>query len=111
MWFLVEKIQRVKESQSRHVVEVREMETKRNKALEELRVDLVQFLPEESSDVIVRDIMGKFFKLREKEKSLGEVLKLRMQYKKEVTAAIEKIRYTQKSTDMQRWHNKAKKYV
>ena len=42
--------------------------------------------------MLVRDLMGQFAKLREKEESLGEVLTLRMQDKKEVTAAIEKIR-------------------
>ena len=40
------------------------METKTNKALEELRDDLVRFLPEEILDVLVRDIMGDFSKLR-----------------------------------------------
>ena len=34
-----------------------------NKALEELRVNIVQFLPEKSLDVLVRDLMGKFAKL------------------------------------------------
>ena len=34
-------------------------------------------------------LCGHFDKLREKEESLGEVLTLRMQDKKEVTAAIE----------------------
>ena len=34
---------------------------------------------------------------------------MKMQDKKEVTAAIEKIRDIQKRTDMQGWHNKAKK--
>ena len=43
-------------------------------------------------DVLVRYLMWKFSKLREKEGSLGEVLTLRIQDKKEVTAAIEKIR-------------------
>ena len=42
-------------------------------------------------NVLVRELMWKFDKLREKEESLGEVLTLRMQDKKEVTAAIEKI--------------------
>ena len=41
-----------------------------DKTLEELRVDLVQFLPEESFDVIVRDLIGQFAKLRYKEESL-----------------------------------------
>ena len=62
-----------------------------NKALEDLRVDLVQFLPEEILDVLVWELMGKFDKLREKEEILGEVLKLRIQDKKEVTAATKKI--------------------
>ena len=52
--------------------------------------------------------MGQFAKLREKEESLGEALTLRTQDKKEVTAAIEKIRDTQKRTDMQGWYNEAK---
>ena len=43
------------------------MQSKTNKALEEMRVDIVRFLPEESSDVLVWDLMGKFDKLREKE--------------------------------------------
>ena len=42
-------------------------------------------------DVLVRDLMGQFSKLMEKGESLGEVLKLSMQDKKEVTAEIEKI--------------------
>ena len=67
------------------------METKINKALEELRVDIVRFLPGESLDVLVQELMGEFSKLRENEESLGEVLTLRMQDKKEVTAATEKI--------------------
>ena len=41
-----------------------------NKTLEELRVDLVRFLPEEILDVLIRDIMGMLDKLREKEESL-----------------------------------------
>ena len=76
--------------------------------MEEIRVDLVRLLPEEILDVIIRDLMGQFAKLREKEESLGEVLTLSMQDKKEVTAAIEKIRYIQKRTDMQGRHNEAK---
>ena len=58
--------------------------------------------------MLVRDLMGQFAKLREKEESLGEVLTLRIQEKKEVTAAIEKIQDIQKSSDMQGWHNKSK---
>ena len=80
------------------------METQMNNTLEDLNVDLVRFLPEESSYVIVRYFMGQFSKLREKGETLGEVLVLRMQDKKEVTAAIEKIRDTQKRTEMQGWH-------
>ena len=68
------------------------METKTNKALEEPRVDLVQFLPEKILHVLVRDLMGHFSKLREKGDILGEVLTLRIQDKKGVTAVIEKIR-------------------
>ena len=48
MWFLGEKLRKVKEYWAKHEVEVRKMETKTNKAIEELRVDLVQLLPEES---------------------------------------------------------------
>ena len=59
--------------------------------MEELRVDLVQLLPEEISDLLVHDLMGQFAKLREKLESLGEVLTLKIQDKKKVTAAIEKI--------------------
>ena len=40
------------------------METKTNNALEELRVDLVRLLPEKMSDVLVREFMGKFYKIR-----------------------------------------------
>ena len=80
------------------------METRNNKALDDLGVDLVRFLTEESSDVLVKDLMGKFDKLREKEESIVEVLTLRMQDKKEVTAAIEMIRNIQKRTDMRGWH-------
>ena len=43
--------------------------------------------------MLVRDLMGKFYKLRYKEESIGELLVLKMQYKKEVTAVIENIRY------------------
>ena len=50
MW---EKLQKITESQEKHEVEVRDMETKTNKALEELRVDIVRFLPEESLDVLL----------------------------------------------------------
>ena len=67
------------------------MDTNMNKVMEDLRADLVRFLPEEILDVIVRDFVGMFAKLREKDDSLGEVLTLRMQDKKEVAAAIEKI--------------------
>ena len=49
--------------------------------------------------------MGQFAKLREKEESLGEVLTSRMQDKKEVPAAIEKIQDIQKRTDMQGCRN------
>ena len=49
------------------------MNTNTSKALEELRFDLVRFIPEESLDVIVQ-----FSKLRDKEDSLGEVLTFRM---------------------------------
>ena len=45
--FLGEKLRKVKESRAKHEVEVREMKTKTNKALEELRVDLVRLLSEE----------------------------------------------------------------
>ena len=69
----------MKESRAKHEVEVRKMETKTNKALEELMVDLVRFLPEERPNVLIRDLMGQFSKLRENEESLGEVLTLRMQ--------------------------------
>ena len=61
--FLEEKLQKVKESQAKHEVEVHDMETKTNKSLEELRVDLVRFIPEESLDMIVQDLMGEFSKL------------------------------------------------
>ena len=61
--FLEEKLRKVKESQAKHEVEVRDMETKTNKSLEELRVDLVRFIPEESLDMIVQDLMGEFSKL------------------------------------------------
>ena len=54
MWFLGEKLRKVKESWVKHEVEEHEMETKTNKALEELRVDLVRFLPEENSYVLIR---------------------------------------------------------
>ena len=46
------------------------METKMNKALEDLRVDFVRFLPEESLYVLVWDLMGQFDKLRENKESL-----------------------------------------
>ena len=54
----------MKESRAKHKVEVQEMETNMNKALKELRVDLVRFLPEESLDVLLQDLMGQFAKLR-----------------------------------------------
>ena len=91
------------------------MDTNMNKVMEDLRADLVRFLPEEILDVIVRDFVGMFAKLREKDDSLGEVLTLRMQDKKEVPAVIEKIRGIQKKTDMQGWNKygttKLKNYV
>ena len=91
MRFLGEILRKVKESRAKHEVEVRNMETKTNKTLEELRFNLVRFLPEESLFVLVQYLMGEFSKLGEKEESLGEVLTLRMQDNKEVTASIEKI--------------------
>ena len=54
--------------------------------------------------MLIWDLMVECSKLRDKEESLGEVLTLRMQDKKEVTEAIEKIRDIQKRTDMQGWH-------
>ena len=104
MQFMGEKIRKVKEYRARHEVEVCEMETKTKKALEDLRVDLVRFLPEESLYVIVRYLMGKFDKLREREESLGEVLTLKMQENKAMIEVIEKIRDIQKKTDMQGWN-------
>ena len=98
--FLGDKLRKVKEFLAKHKVEVRKMETKMNKALEEQRIDLFRFLPEKIPDVITQDLMGGVDKLREKEDRLGEVLTLRIQYKKEVTVAIEKIRDIQKRTDM-----------
>ena len=89
--FLGEKLRKVKEYRVKHEVEVHEMETKTKKALEEPRVYLVWLLPEEILDVFVQDLMGQFAKLRKKEESFWEVLTLRMQDKKEVTAAIKKI--------------------
>ena len=89
--FLGEKLRKVKESRAKHEVDVLDMETKMNKTLEDMRVDIVRFLPEESSDVLVWDIMEHFVKLREKGESLGEVLKLIMQDKKGVISAKEKI--------------------
>ena len=79
MRFLGEKLRKVKESRAKHDVEVCDMETKTNKALEELRVDIVWLLPEKILDVLVRDLMGHFSKLREKEEILGEVLTFRTQ--------------------------------
>ena len=66
-----EKLLKGKESQENHEMKVSKMETKMNKALEELRVDLVRFFPKEISDVLVQELMGQFAKLREKEESLG----------------------------------------
>ena len=82
MRFLGEKLWTVKEFRAKHDVEVREIETKTNKALDELRVDLVRFLPEESLDALVRELMGQFDKLNQKKEILGEVLTLRIQDKK-----------------------------
>ena len=53
----------MKESRTKYKAEVRKMETKTNKALDDLRVDLVRFLCEESLDVLIRDLMGHFSKL------------------------------------------------
>ena len=82
MRFLGEKLWTVKEFRAKHDVEVRKIETKTNKALDELRVDLVRFLPEESLDALVRELMGQFDKLNQKKEILGEVLTLRIQDKK-----------------------------
>ena len=49
---------------------------------------------------LVRELMGNFSKLMKNEEILGEVLKLRIQDKQEVTAATKKIRDTQKKTNM-----------
>ena len=87
------------------------METQTNKALGQLRVDLVRLIPEEILDVLIWDLMGQFGNLREKEYSLEEVLTLGMQGKKEVTAVIEKMRHTEEDGHAimsQRWHNEAK---
>ena len=54
--------------------------------------------------MLVRYLIGQFYKLRDKEESLGEVLTLRMQDRKAVTAAIKKIQDIQKRTDMRGWH-------
>ena len=64
MLFLGSKLRKVKESRAKHEVEVREMETKTKNSLEEMRVDLVRFLPEEISYVLIRDLIYKFSKLR-----------------------------------------------
>ena len=64
MRFMGENLRKVKYSRKKHDVEVCNMETKTNKALEELRFDIVRFLSEESLDVIVRYFMDKFYKLR-----------------------------------------------
>ena len=53
--------------------------------------------------MLVRELMGQFSKIREEEASLGEVLTLRMQDKKEVTAATKRIRDIQKRTHMRGW--------
>ena len=47
-------------------MEIHKMETKTDKALEELMIDLVRFLPGGNSDLLVWYIMGQFAKLREK---------------------------------------------
>ena len=41
MRFLGEKLRKVKESQAKHKVELRKMDTKMNKALEDLSVDIL----------------------------------------------------------------------
>ena len=53
----------MKESRTKYKAEVRKMETKTNKALEDLRVDLVRFLCEVNLDVLIQDLMGDFPKL------------------------------------------------
>ena len=70
MWFLGKNKWKVKDYREKHRKEACEMDTKTNKALNELRVDLVWFLPEESPDELVRDLTGKFAKLRDKEERL-----------------------------------------
>ena len=64
MLFLGEKLWKVKDSRTKYKAEVCKTETKTNKDLEDLRVDLVRFLCEESLDVLIRDLMGHFSKLR-----------------------------------------------
>ena len=54
--------------------------------------------------MLVRDLMIQFSKVRYKEESLLEVLTLRMQDKKEDTAATENIRDIQNRADMHGWH-------
>ena len=44
--FLGEKLRKVKDYWANHEVEVRGMDTKTNKSLEDLRVDIVRFLPD-----------------------------------------------------------------
>ena len=63
MLFLGEKLQKVKDSGAKYLAEVLKMETKTNKALKDLRVELVWFLCEECLDVLIRDLLGHFSKL------------------------------------------------
>ena len=63
MRFLGKKLRKVKGSQEKHEAEVSNIETNINKALKELRIDLVWFLPDEISDVLIQDLMGKLDKL------------------------------------------------
>ena len=64
MLFMGGKIRKVKDSRTNYKAEVRKMETNMNKALEEIRVDLVQLLPESSLYVFIWDLMGQIDKLR-----------------------------------------------
>ena len=47
MRFLGKKLRKVKGSQAKHEAEISNIETNINKALKELRIDLVWFLPDE----------------------------------------------------------------
>lgn len=88
---LEEKLAKSSASQARYEEQNREMKKSMDEALEALRKDLMEFLPDGSSDNLIQELMDQFAALREKEEQLGEVLVERMQERQETLGALERM--------------------